>query len=258
MDFLERVRLEKEQLYVRASPGRFYKSFSQRGTCGVIAEFKRRSPSEGPLLQEVTCGAKGTPDDVRQVLADYERAGASAVSILTDTPRFDGSLEDLKMARTATSLPILRKDFIVSSRQLCESILYGADCVLLIAEMLEKEQLQKLAYFAYELGLDLLIELHELESYEKLKDLSVPYVLGVNSRNLRTLQVSHTHTLEVVKKLPSDIPLVVESGVKRLEDLEPYLPYKPSGFLIGTYLLKSSDRVKTLRELVAFLARARK
>lgn len=240
----ETIRNEKQKIYKKEPSHRFYKAFEKRGTFGIIAEFKRRSPSQGELAS--------SQDSLENVVRDYENAGATALSILTDESYFNGSIDDLAEARRNTELPILRKDFICLPKQICESAVYGADCVLLISEMLDESEIEKLGTLAYELDLDLLVEIHELESYEKVKKLKVPYVLGVNSRNLRTLHISHQHALEVVKNLPTDVPLIIESGIETVQDIQFYAPYRPSGFLIGTSLMKSTNRYEKLSQLVQF------
>ncbi|MCX7654732.1 MAG: indole-3-glycerol-phosphate synthase [Fervidobacterium sp.] len=237
----KQIRQEKINKYKKDNPHKFYNIFKDRGKGRIIAEFKRQSPSKGKLLQQ---------ENLQDILNDYEQAGVAAISILTDEQYFQGSITDLETARKITKLPILRKDFICLTKQICESAIYGADCVLLISELLSIKELQKLSTIATDLELDLLIEIHYLESYEKVKKLKVPYILGVNSRNLKTLQVSHKHALEVVKNLPSDIPLVIESGIEDEKDIEIYKPYKPSGFLIGTSLLKAINRVEKLSRII--------
>ncbi|MFN3327725.1 indole-3-glycerol-phosphate synthase [Fervidobacterium pennivorans subsp. carthaginiensis] len=240
----ETIRNEKQRNYKKEPSHTFYKAFEKRGTFGIIAEFKRRSPSQGELAS--------SQDSLESVIKDYENAGATALSILTDPTYFNGSIDDLVEARRKTKLPILRKDFICLSKQICESALYGADCVLLISEMLDESEIEKLGTLAYELELDLLVEIHELGSYEKVKRLKVPYILGVNTRNLKTLSISHQHALEVVKNLPTDVPLIIESGIETIQDIQLYAPYRPSGFLIGTSLMKSTNRYEKLSQLVQF------
>lgn len=240
----EAIRNEKQRLYKKEQSHRFYKAFEKRGTYGIIAEFKRYSPSQGELI--------GSHDSLEDIINDYENAGATALSILTDPMYFNGSIDDLAKARCSTKLPILRKDFICLSKQICESAVYGADCVLLISEILDENEIEKLGELGYELELDLLVEIHELESYEKVKKLKVPYLLGVNTRNLKTLNISHQHALEVIKNLPTDIPLIIESGIETVQDIQLYVPYRPSGFLIGTSLMKSTTRYEKLSQLVQF------
>lgn len=197
---------------------------------GIIAEFKRKSPSKGLIN-----GAAS----VEQVSIGYMQAGASALSILTDQEYFGGSNEDLKTARKFNFCPILRKDFVVDEYQIIEAKSIGADCVLLIAAALEPEKLKSLAYFAKSLGLEVLLEVHDGEELEKSLNDGVDLV-GVNNRNLKTFDVSIDTSLELVSAIPSSFVKISESGISDPKTLIELKKAGFDGFLIGENFMKSS------------------
>ncbi len=197
---------------------------------GIIAEFKRKSPSKGLIN-----GAAS----VEQVSIGYMQAGASALSVLTDQEYFGGSSEDLKVARKFNFCPILRKDFVVDEYQIIEAKSIGADCVLLIAAALEPEKLKSLAYFAKSLGLEVLLEVHDGEELEKSLNDGVDLV-GVNNRNLKTFDVSIDTSLELVSAIPSSFVKISESGISDPKTLIELKKAGFDGFLIGENFMKSS------------------
>ncbi|WP_134200556.1 indole-3-glycerol phosphate synthase TrpC [uncultured Algoriphagus sp.] len=197
---------------------------------GIIAEFKRKSPSKGLIN-----GAAS----VEQVSIGYMQAGASALSVLTDQEYFGGSSEDLKVARKFNFCPILRKDFVVDEYQIIEAKSIGADCILLIAAALEPEKLKSLAYFAKSLGLEVLFEVHDGEELEKSLNDGVDLV-GVNNRNLKTFDVSIDTSLELVSAIPSSFVKISESGISDPKTLIELKKAGFDGFLIGENFMKSS------------------
>ncbi|MCS5491663.1 indole-3-glycerol phosphate synthase TrpC [Algoriphagus limi] len=197
---------------------------------GIIAEFKRKSPSKGLINGNA---------QVETVSIGYMQAGASALSILTDKEYFGGSNEDLKAARKFNFCPILRKDFVVDEYQLIEAKSIGADCVLLIAAALEPEKLKSLTYFAKSLGLEVLLEVHDREELEKSLNDGVDLV-GVNNRNLKTFDVSIETSLELVDKIPSSFVKISESGISDPNTLVKLKRAGFDGFLIGENFMKSS------------------
>ncbi|MBY5949372.1 indole-3-glycerol phosphate synthase TrpC [Algoriphagus marincola] len=197
---------------------------------GIIAEFKRKSPSKGLIN-----GAAS----VEQVSIGYMQAGASALSVLTDQEYFGGSNEDLKTARKFNFCPILRKDFVVDEYQIIEAKSIGADCILLIAAALEPEKLKSLAYFAKSLGLEVLLEVHDGEELEKSLNDGVDLV-GVNNRNLKTFDVSIDTSLELVSAIPSSFVKISESGISDPKTLIELKKAGFDGFLIGENFMKSS------------------
>jgi len=211
----------------------------QENTSGVIAEFKRRSPSKGDIFAgadavEITCG--------------YETAGAAALSILTDAQFFGGSSEDLTAARAAVNIPILRKDFIIDEYQLVEARAIGADAVLLIAANLEKTQLRSLAERAKQLGLDVLMEVHSEEELDWWN----PWVdaVGVNNRNLKNFEVSVQTSFQLFEKMPKESVCISESGIDDPELVFALKNIGFQGFLIGEFFMKTNDPAGKCRKFI--------
>ena len=175
----------------------------------LIAEFKRASPSKGPIRPDLD------PDEVARL---YEDAGASAMSVLTDEPFFSGTLEDLRIARCAVDLPILRKDFTLEPYQLYEARCAGADAVLLIAAILSVEQMRDLREEAESLGLAALVEVHCEEELDRALE-SGPRIVGVNNRDLKTFTVDLQTTFRLMTTVPDGIVTVSESGIRTREDV---------------------------------------
>lgn len=206
----------------------------------IIAELKKASPSKG-LLREFY--------DPAQLAADYEKQGATCLSILTDSDFFLGKDEDLIIARHHCNLPVLRKDFIIDPYQIYESKLLGADCILLIAAVLDQRQLNDFYDIATRLELDAIIEVandSELESA-----LGTPAeLIGINNRNLINFKVDINNTLSLRKKIPADRIVICESGIKNYSDIETMLAHDIHAFLIGEALVKSNNPGAKLRELM--------
>lgn len=198
---------------------------------GIIAEFKRKSPSKGAINMEA---------DPVAVSAGYQAAGVSAMSILTDRQFFGGSFKDLQRIRSARpELPLLRKDFIIDPYQLHEASAYGADIVLLIAAILDRNQVADLALEAGELGLNVLLEVHgtdELENYHPSIRL-----IGVNNRDLKTFNVDTNRSLDVIGHMPAGVIAVSESGLSNKRDIERLFEAGFQLFLIGENFMKESD-----------------
>ena len=197
---------------------------------GIISEFKRKSPSKGLINGSAS---------VEAVSIGYMQAGASALSILTDTDFFGGSNADLNEARKFNFCPILRKDFVVDEYQILEAKSIGADCILLIAAALEPARLKELAAFAKSLGLEILMEVHDGEELERSLCNELDLV-GVNNRNLKTFDVSLQTSLDLVDKIPSDFVKISESGISDPATLITLKKAGFDGFLIGENFMKSS------------------
>ena len=205
----------------------------------VIAEMKRVSPSLGDLQ---------TGADAATQARLYEQGGAACLSVLTDATFFGGSLEDLGAVRAATSLPILRKDFILTDYQVYESLVHGADCILLILAALSDEEAQSLNDLAQSLGMDVLLEVHNAAELTRALRLPSP-LIGINNRNLTTLDIDLKTGLSL-RPWPQNRLIVAESGFYERGDL---LPYEQAGcytFLIGTALMRSGDPKRALKDLV--------
>jgi len=196
---------------------------------GIIAEFKRRSPSAGTINETV---------DPAEAALKYARTGAAAVSVLTDEKYFGGTLDDLERVRTAVTIPVLRKDFIIDEYQLHEAKAYGADAVLLIADVLPKDELEHLFDRAFELGLECLVEIYDSSHIEKL-DFEKMKLIGINNRDLRTFEVDLHHTRDIIQKLPDDILVISESGIQSNDDIKLVQSFGAQGVLIGEWYMKN-------------------
>jgi len=205
----------------------------------VIAEHKRRSPSAGLIRAGVALG---------DVIGAYERGGASAVSVLTEGPSFGGSLGDLRAARAAAQLPILRKDFIVERYQVLESVAAGADAILLIVAVLTPSELAGLQREADAWALAALVEVHDRAELE-LAAASGARLIGINNRDLTTLDVDRRRTLELLPHLPSNTPVVAESGFRARAELDELERAGVSAVLVGEALMRAADVEAACREL---------
>jgi indole-3-glycerol phosphate synthase len=206
----------------------------------VIAEFKRRSPSAGPLR----AGA-----DVRELVASYARAGASAVSVLTEGPHFDGSLDDLRAARASCDLPLLRKDFIVDRYQLYEARAAGADAVLLIVAALTDAELRSLHHAARALALDVLVEVHDRPQLRRALAVG-PELIGVNNRDLRDFTVDVERTLELMPDLPDGVTVVSESGIDDAQQVSRLEQAGVHAVLVGEALMRGRSPEYAMRALL--------
>lgn len=205
----------------------------------LIAEFKRRSPSAGEIG-----GAAGVADVVR----GYEAGGAAALSILTEERYFGGSLDDLRSARAASSLPILRKDFVVDPYQLAEAAVHGADAVLLIVAALKSKKLAKLFEEAKALDLDCLVEVHDEPELERALDIGAE-VIGINNRNLRDLTVDPDRTRELITDVPAGKTVVSESGYSSNDEFDELERIGVDAVLVGEALMRAGDPEAAVREL---------
>ncbi len=211
---------------------------------GIIAEHKRRSPSKSVINQDL---------NVEDVAQGYEEAGISGMSVLTDGKYFGGSLDDLLYARAAVKMPLLRKEFIIDEYQLLEAKAHGADVILLIAAVLEREQIKKLSEFAKSIGLEVLLEVHNEEELQKSIMPSLD-MLGVNNRNLKTFEVSTDISKELSEKIPEDFVKVSESGISSVEAIKDLQQYGYKGFLIGENFMKTNNPGKAAAEFVKELS----
>jgi indole-3-glycerol phosphate synthase len=221
-----------------AGGGRFRAALAAPGI-GVIAEFKRRSPSAGSL--------HGAPD-LEEIVAAYERGGAVAASILTEEPNFGGSLDDLLLARRACGLPLLRKDFLVDVYQLHEALAAGADAVLLIVAALGDEQLAELHTAAVALGLDVLVEVHDTGELARAAALGAE-IIGVNNRDLRDFSVDLDRTARLMSAMPPGAIVVSESGISSAAQLVSLQAQGVGAVLVGETLMRAEDPAAALRSL---------
>jgi len=195
---------------------------------GIIGEVKRKSPSAGDIKKEL---------DLNDLIKEYEQMQFSGVSILTDEHFFGGSIADIENARLLTSLPILRKEFIIDEFQIFEAKAIGADAILLIAEALTERELLHFTIIAKGLGLEVLAEFHEKSQFSKIND--EVDIIGVNNRNLKLQQTNIQVSLDMIDLLPSDKVIISESGIKTIEDIELLKSVGYKGALIGESILKN-------------------
>ena len=205
----------------------------------MIAEIKRRSPSRGLLKSDL---------DPASISKNYEHGGASCLSVLTDEEFFGGSIADLQQARSAVSLPVLRKDFTVSVRDVCDARIMGADCILLIAAALTRSELAEFYNFASDLGLDVLVEVHDENELTVAIECGAT-LIGVNQRDLHTFEVDHQRALRMAAMMPANVIRVAESGVKTRDDARSLRDAGYDAVLVGESLVTASDISKSVREL---------
>jgi len=232
--------LMNSPLFIRKT---FSLTESVKNGSGIIAEFKRRSPSKHLINNE---------SSVIDVVKGYKKAGVSGISILGDTKYFGGSLEDLIQARNSVDVPILRKEFIIDIYQIYEAKAYGADAILLIAAILTKNEIFTFSKQAKELGLDVLLEIHNEEEFIKSNLTNVDLV-GVNNRNLKTFEVSLEYSKCLSKLIPKEKVKISESGISSVEAINELKNYGFQGFLIGENFMRTKnpgeEAIRFLKEL---------
>lgn len=228
-----------EAMEKASAPIDAYASLS-RDEMNVIAEVKRSSPSKGALADIA---------DPAALAEQYQEAGAGAISVLTERRRFGGSLEDLVAVKKRVSLPVLRKDFMVDEYQFLEARAHSADIVLLIVAALSKSQLKDFYDLSCELGMASLIEVHTAQELESAMDIS-PKMIGVNSRNLKTLDVDTRAFEELIPQIPSEIIRVAESGISSRSDVEIAAKAGATVILVGEALVKSGDPISAMQDLL--------
>ena len=239
---LEREPLDDATLMARASsmpPARDLAAALRTGAApAVIAEVKRSSPSAGAIRDA----------DAAEQARIYEAAGAAAISVLTEPRHFDGSLLDLQAARRAVDLPVLRKDFVIHPAQLIESRAAGADAVLLIAPAVSELELKALVAAAADLGMDALVEAHAEEDLDRALATDAE-LIGINARDLETLEVDLGRALALLERIPGDRVAVAESGISTREHVERALAAGARAVLVGEALMRADDPGATLRSL---------
>lgn len=206
---------------------------------GIIAEFKRKSPSAGSL-NELT--------DVKEVIKGYVDSGAAALSILTDQKFFGGSLADLEAARNQSIYPILRKDFIIDEYQIIEAKASGADAILLIAEILTEDQVRNFSKLARLLSMEVILEIHQEEQLVKLSDYIT--IVGVNNRDLKNLQINVNSSFKLAGIIPDQFPRISESGISSPDIIRKLIASGYKGFLIGEYFMRHEKPPEACKLLI--------
>jgi len=234
------VKLLERSVYFNTECVSLKKYIKDPERSGIIAEFKRKSPSKGFINKYA---------DVESISIGYMQAGASALSIITDEYFFGAKKSDIEIARKFNYCPILRKDFIIDDYQVIEAKSKGADTILLIAKMLKPTEIKGLAKLAKNLGMEILLEIHEKE---ELDDICIEDVdiVGVNNRNLNTFDVDIQKSIELSSFMPENIIKIAESGIESAENIKLLKENGFDGFLIGEYFMKHSDPAEKCKELV--------
>ncbi len=209
------------------------------GQSGVIAEIKKASPSKGVIREDF---------DPAAIAQSYEKGGACCLSVLTDVDFFQGADEYLKMARSASTLPVIRKDFIIDEYQIYEARAMGADCILLIVSALSEKQLNQLHDVARSLGMDVLIEVHDGAELDIALKLDNPMV-GINNRNLHSFEVSLENTYQLLSKIPDDKIVITESGIHSPADVAAMRQHNVNAFLVGEAFMRSEEPGERLAEM---------
>lgn len=211
----------------------------EKNNIAVIAEMKKASPSQGLIRKEYE------PEELAQ---HYAKANAACLSVLTDEPFFQGSIEHLTSVRKSVDLPLLRKDFIIDEYQVYESRFQGADCILLIAAALTQNQLKDYYQLAIELKLDVLVEVHTYDEVEKALSINAN-LIGINNRNLKTFEVDLETTKHLTQYIPQEVLVVSESGIKTREDVQKICSYGVSIFLVGEAFMKADNPGSELKNI---------
>ncbi len=234
------IKFLEKSIYFNTPVVSMKEYLNRENASGIIAEFKRKSPSKGDINKYAK---------VDEVTLGYMQAGASALSVLTDEHFFGGKNSDLTVARKYNFCPILRKDFIFDEYQIFEAKSIGADVILLIAEVLSKEEVKKLSSIAKTLGLEVLLELHSIDQIEKInKNIDI---IGVNNRNLKTFEVSIENSISIAKSLLQDIVKISESGIKSADEILTLKEYGYRGFLIGERFMNAPRPQEACKTLVS-------
>jgi indole-3-glycerol phosphate synthase len=224
-------RFRKEGFFWEIANRSLKQSLLAEDSTGIIAEFKRKSPSKGWF--------KTKELEVEPVVTFYNSKGAAGISVLTDEEFFGGDLDDLIQTKVISDIPVLRKDFIIDEWQIAEAKAFGADVILLIAACLSPAEVKQLAVFTKTIGLEVLLEIHNEEELEHICD-EVDMV-GVNNRNLKTFEVDINTSLQLIHKIPKDKPAVAESGISNVETIVSLRKAGFKGFLIGETFMKEPD-----------------
>ena len=237
------ARFEKNGFFWNFSNRSLRQSLQSEGSTGIIAEFKRKSPSKGWFVNKDL--------EVEPVVVPYNKYGAAAISVLTDKEFFGGDLDDLIQTKVITDVPVLRKDFVIDPWQIAESKAFGADVILLIAACLTPSEVKEMAAYATSIGLEVLLELHDESELDHI--CQETSIIGINNRNLKTFEVDIERSLRMAEKIPLDKIKVAESGISSPENIRLFKENGFSGFLIGENFMKESDPGEAFRNFTSLL-----
>ena len=207
---------------------------------GIICEFKRRSPSNNDINYK---------SNISEVVKGYQKAGAAGLSILTNKQYFDGDIQDILKIRDIASIPILRKEFIISEYQIIEAKSIGSDAILLIASILSKEEIKNYSSLAKDIGLEVLFEIHNAEELEKMSGDNID-IIGVNNRNLDTLEIDLQNSVNLYSKIPNSFVKISESGISKVESILKLREVGYQGFLIGENFMKTDDPFESANNFI--------
>ena len=233
-------RFEKEGFFWNFTNRSLKQSLLKEGSTGIIAEFKRKSPSKGWFVNQDL--------EVEPVVRPYNDYGAAAISVLTDKEFFGGDLDDLIQTKIITDVPVLRKDFMIDPWQIAEAKAFGADVILLIAACLTPAEVKSMASYANEIGLEVLLELHEESELDHICDETS--IIGINNRNLKTFEVDIERSLRMAEKIPASKIKVAESGISSIDNISLFRQNGFKGFLIGENFMKEKDPGEAFRKFV--------
>lgn len=248
----ERLSLAKQQISqedlksrVSSLPGtvKFREAINKPRQISLIAEIKRSSPSSGVIRQDF---------NYIEIAKAYQECGVQAISVLTEEDYFSGSLSCMKEVKNLTGLPVLRKDFIIDPYQIYESRVYGADAVLLIASLLTQDEIKGLSELALSLGMDALVEVHDEKELKKVLKLKSTFLIGINNRNLHTLEVDLKTVERLYPLIPKGNTVVVESGIKTSQDVLFLKILGVNACLIGTVFMQSDNIPKKIEEIMGW------
>ncbi len=239
-------RFEKEGFFWDLSRRSLKEQLLLPGSTGIIAEFKRKSPSKG-WFQPAEL-------EVENVVNAYNDFGAAGISVLTDEPYFGGTLDDLIQARVSVNIPLLRKEFIIDEWQIAESKAFGADVILLIAACLSPQRVKELAEYARSLELEVILELHDETELEHICDATT--LIGINNRNLKTFEVDIERSLKMAEKIPAGKVKIAESGISNIQNIQLFKQHGFKGFLIGENFMKEPHPGKAFIEFIEQLKAA--
>ena len=236
LGYADAVRRRAEKFRASKEPNRFHAALSRRDGTNIIAEIKRASPSKGVINADI---------NVAQVARAYEAGGAAAISVLTESEYFAGDMADLVLAAKTVDIPVLRKDFTVDTYQIYEAAAAGADAILLIVAALSRPELVEFTALAHGLGMDPLIEVHTSEELETATNIGAR-IIGINNRNLQTLEVSLDVSRQLIIQRPDDALMIAESGLSNKEEIDELKALGFDAFLIGETLMRTGNAIETL------------